>query len=91
MLCDEDDVCLGAINKKELKRQTDIVLNWLRNAGMITNEKILFLWYSISKEGVSPDQSLIGKILKVLVATNKKEYFSGFVNLIDDMYYTIQI
>lgn len=80
MLCHQDDVCLGAINKKELKRQTGIVLSWLRNAGMILNEKksihnsdkILFLWYSISKKGVSPDQVLIGKILKVLVHTNKK-------------------
>ena len=42
--------------------------------------KISFLGYTISKEGISPDQALIEKILKI--ATNKKELesFWGLVN-----------
>lgn len=43
--------------------------------------KISFLGYSISKEGISPDQALIEKILKVATPTNKKELESlGLVN-----------
>ena len=45
--------------------------------------KISFLGFSISKEGISPDQALIEKIfLKIATATNKKELesFWGLVN-----------
>ena len=46
------------------------------------NSKISFSGYSISKEGISPDQALIEKILKVATPTNKKELesFWGLVN-----------
>ena len=66
MVCYQDDICIGATNENELKKKTDIVLNRLRNAGMKINEKkfvnnsnISFLVYTISKEGISPDQVLI--------------------------------
>ena len=69
MVCYREDICIGVINENELKRKIDIVLNKLRNAGMTINEKknvnnsskISFLGYTISKEGISPDQALIKK------------------------------
>ena len=46
------------------------------------SSKISFLGYTISKESISPDQALIGKILKITTPTNKKELetFWGLVN-----------
>ena len=38
MVCYQDNICIGTTNENELKKKTDIVLNWLKNAGM-TNEK----------------------------------------------------
>ena len=72
MICYQDNICIGATNEKELKKKTDIVLNRLRNTGMIINEKkcvnnnskISLLEYTISKEGISPDQTLIEKNTK---------------------------
>ena len=40
--------------------------------------KISFLGYSISKEGILPDQALIEKILKIAPPTNKKDFESFF-------------
>ena len=39
MVCYQDDICIGATNKNEIKKKTDIVLNRLRKAGMTINEK----------------------------------------------------
>ena len=71
MVSYQDDICIGATNENELKKKTDISLNRLRNAGMTINEKmkncmdnrskISFLGYTMSKEGLSPDQTLIKK------------------------------
>ena len=36
------------------------------------SSKISFLGYTISKEGITPDQTLIEKILKIATPTNKK-------------------
>ena len=81
MICYQDDICIGTTNDNELKKKTDIVLNRLRNPGMTINEKkcvnnssrISFLGYTISKEGISPDQALIQKILIIATPTKKKE------------------
>ena len=88
MVCYQDDICIGATNKNELKKKIDIILNRLRNIGMTikkcmnNSSKISFLGYTISKEGRSPDQALIEKILKIATPTNKKELesFLGLVN-----------
>ena len=81
MVCYQDDIYIGATNENELKMKIDIVLNRLRNAGITINEKtwvnngskISFLGYTISKEGISPNQALIEKILKIATPKNKKE------------------
>ena len=39
MVSYQDNICIGAINENELKKKTDIILNRLRNAGMIIIEK----------------------------------------------------
>ena len=39
MVCNQDDICIGATQENELKKKTDIILNRLRNAGMTINEK----------------------------------------------------
>ena len=44
------------------------------------SSKILFLCYAISKEGISPNQTLIEKMIKIATPTNKKESFLVFVN-----------
>ena len=85
MVCCQEDICIGATNENEFKKKkkkrkkTDIILNRLRNAGMTINEKcvnniskISFLGYSISKEGISPDQALIENILKIAIPTNQE-------------------
>ena len=67
MVCNQNDMYIGATNKNELKKKTDIVLNRLRNAEMTINKKkcvtnsskISFLNYFISKEGISPEEVLI--------------------------------
>ena len=69
MVCYQYNICIGATNENELKKRTNIILNRLRNTGMTINEKkgvnscskILFLGYSISKEGILLDQALIEK------------------------------
>ena len=65
MVCYQDDICIGATNENEFKKKTNIVLNILRNAGkkmkkcVNNRSEISFLGYSISKEGISPDQAFI--------------------------------
>ena len=39
MACYQDDIYIGTTNENELKKKTNIILNRLRNAGMI-NEKM---------------------------------------------------
>ena len=87
----EDDICIGATNENELKKKTDIILNKLRNLWQwmtmkkkcVNNySKLSFLDNTILKEGISPDQALIKKILEIATPTNKKELesFLGLVN-----------
>ena len=74
-------------------------MNSVRNAGMTINGKkcvnnsykISFLSYSISKEGISPNQTLIEKIQKIATPTNKKELKSwgGGIST-GDMYQNIR-
>ena len=44
--------------------------------------KISFLRYTISKKGISPDQALIKKILKIATPINKKE-LESFLELVN--------
>ena len=72
MVCYQGNISIGATNENELKKKTNIILNRLINTGMTINEKICvnnnskisFLGYTISKEGISPDQALIEKNTK---------------------------
>ena len=67
MVCYHDNICIGATYEIEVKKKTDIILNWLRNAKMTISfkkcvnnwNKISFLGSSISKEVISPYQDLI--------------------------------
>ena len=89
MVCYQDDICIGATNNNELKKKTDVILNRLSNTRMTINEKkcvnnrskILFLGYTISKERISPDETLTEKILKMASPTNKKE-LESFLGLV---------
>ena len=72
MVCYQDNIYIRAPNENELKKKNNIVFNRLRNAGMTINKKrcinnsskISFLGYTISKEGILPDQVLIEKNTK---------------------------
>ena len=76
--------------KKELKSKTEQVLWKLKQAGMTINrekckldsKKISYLGYQISREGISPDERLANKIVKMEKPTNKKELesFLGSIN-----------
>lgn len=57
------------------------MMEWQGKKNVSNCSKISFLGYSISKEGISPDQALIEKILKVATLTNKKELesFLGYL------------
>ena len=86
----QDDICLGARTKEELKSKTEQVLRTLKQAGMtltrdkckLDSEKISYLGYQISREGISPDEGLTNKIAKSENPTNKKELksFLGLIN-----------
>ena len=90
MIIYQDDILLGAVNLDELKRKTKLILKRLQDAGMTINEEkcifncesISYLGLQISKDGISPDPSLLNKIASVSTPTNKKELesFLGLVN-----------
>ena len=89
----QDDICLGACTREELKSKTEQVLQRLKQAGMIRNrdkckldcEKISYLGYQISREGIFPDNSQTNKIMKMEKPTNKKqlESFLGLISTAD--------
>ena len=66
----QDDICLGASTREELKSKTEQVLQRLKQAGMTINrdkykldyKKISYLGYQISREGISPGERLTNKI-----------------------------
>lgn len=79
-MCCQDDICIGSKNEIELKEENwncveRIKKFWKENEqktkNINENPFISFLGYSISKEGMSPDQVLIETMLKVLVPKNK--------------------
>ena len=86
----QEDLCLRACNREELKSKTERVLRKLKQAGMTMNrdkceldsEKISDLGYQISGEGISPDEYLTNEIAKMEKPTNKKELESilGLIN-----------
>ena len=86
----QDDICLGVCTREELKSKTEQVLQRLKQADMTINrdkckldcEKILYLGYQISREGISPNERLTNKIAKMVKLTNKKELesFLGLIN-----------
>ena len=84
----QDDICMGARTREELKSKTEQVLR--RQAGMTINwdkckldcEKISYQGYQISREGISPDERLTNKTAKMEKPTNKKE-LESFWGLID--------
>lgn len=39
VICQQDGICIGAINDEELKWKTGMVLNKLKNAGLTINKK----------------------------------------------------
>ena len=82
----QDDICLV----EELKSKTEQVLQRLKQAGMTIDgdkckldyEKISYLGYQISREGISPEEMLTNKIAKMQKPMNKKELesFFGLIN-----------
>lgn len=84
------DICLCVATKEELNSETDFGLNRLNRVGLTVNGKkyfcncnrISFLGYSISKEGILLDQDLIQNILNVSIPISKKqlEAFLGLMN-----------
>ena len=40
MVCYQDDIGIKATNENKLKKETNIILNRLRNAGMTINKKM---------------------------------------------------
>ena len=86
----QDDICLAARTREELKNKTEQVLRRLKHEGMIINrdkykldcEKISYLGYQISREGISPDERRTNKIAKTEKPTNKKE-LESFLELIN--------
>lgn len=79
LICYHDNIYIGAVNERQLKRKINLILNRLRHSGMKKMKKLLhnsnkisFWGYSNSKGGVSPNQVLIEKLQKVAVPTNKK-------------------
>ena len=83
----QDDICLGARTWEETKSKTEQVLRILKQAGMTINrgkyrldcEKISYLGYQISTEGICPDERLTNKIAKMEKSTNRKELESFLV------------
>ena len=86
----QDDICLGACTRKELKSKTEQIQQRLKQAGMTINrnkckldsEKISYLGYQISREGISPDKRLTNKIAKMEKPMNKKE-LESYLRLIN--------
>ena len=86
----QDDICLEAHTREELKSKTEQVQRRLKQESMtinrdkckLDNEKISSLGYQISREGISPDERLTNKIAKMEKPTNKKEleFFLGLIN-----------
>ena len=69
----QDYICLAAHTREELKNKTEQILQRLKQADMTINrvkcklecEKISYLGYQISREGISPDERLTNKIAKM--------------------------
>ena len=90
MVIYQDDICVGASTKEELKYKVVQILKKLSEVGMTINEdkcelmceKISYLGYQISKDGISPDDRLTKKIAEISTPTNKKELesFLGLTN-----------
>ena len=86
----QDDICLSAGTREELKSKREQVLQRLKQAGMTLNrdksklgcERISYLGYQISREGISPNKRLTNKIAKMEKLKNKKELesFLGLIN-----------
>ena len=84
----QDDILVGAADEQTLKHKCDIILDALRNAGLTINlgkcdlkavPSVVFLGYSLSSEGVTPDVSLVERLNSIQPPTNKKtlESFLG--------------
>ena len=86
----QDDICLRVRTIEKLNNKTEQVLRRLKQTGMAINrdkckldrEKISYLGYEISREGISLDERLTNKIEKMEKPTNKKELesFLGLIN-----------
>ena len=89
MIIYQDDILIGAVSINEFKKNEQ-VMNKLAYVGMSINaekckfncEKINYLGFQISRNGISPDPDLLSKISQVSAPTNKKELesFLGLAN-----------
>ena len=83
---------MGASTKEELKHKTKQILKKIDEADMSKNkdkyernfDKILYLGYQISQDGISPDEKLTKKIAKMSTPKNQKELesFLGQTNFL---------
>ena len=86
----QDDILIAAKTKSELENRVknlksrldewDVTINMKKSIEYA--EKITFLGYEISKEGIYPDKRLTNKITSIEAPTNKKE-LESFIGLIN--------
>lgn len=86
----QDDILIGGDNQSHLDDRVKRVLEVLKNKGMTLNlsksilksDKISFLGYQIDKGGITPDPTLVNKILSVKKPQDRKELqsFLGLAN-----------
>lgn len=79
--CSMDDILIHAETRDELKKRTTVVLDKLKTAGLKLNEdkchfmknKIKFLGYVLTSNGIEPDPEKIKSISQLKTPTNIKQ------------------